>query len=111
MMSNLQSVIRRTEVITMVELQTIYMDIKIYTSNRFKWVMAYLIERNKKLKAIDIDIKYIIDKLMSKHINTFGSISSANIQTNTLIVLYIFNKSLGSDPFKFYQENQQYYHD
>ncbi len=39
------------------------------------------------------------------------SISSANVQTNTLSVLYIFNKSLGSNPFKFYQENQQYCHD
>ncbi len=77
----------------MLELQTIYMDIKIYTSNRFKQVMAYLIERNKNLEAIDVDIEYIIDKLMSKR-KYFGSISLANIQTNTLIVLYIFNKSL-----------------
>ncbi len=72
--------------------------------------MAYLIERNKNLEVIDVDIEYIIDKLMSKH-NIFGSTSSADVQTNTLIVLYIFNKSLGSNPFKFYQENQQYYHD
>ena len=55
----------------MLELQTIYMGIKIYASNRFKQVMTYLIERNKNLKVIDVDIEYIIDKLMSKH-NTFG---------------------------------------
>ena len=47
------------------------MGIKIYTTNRFKQVMTYLIERNKNLEVIDVDIEYIINKLMSKH-NTFG---------------------------------------
>ena len=37
------------------------MGIKIYTSNRFKQVIAYLIERNKDLEATDGDIGYIIN--------------------------------------------------
>ncbi len=94
----------------MLELQTVYVSIKIYTSNRFKQVMTYLIKRNKNLEVIDVDIEYIIDKLMSKH-NTLKSISSVDVKTNILIVLYILNKSLGNNPFKFYQENQQYCYD
>ena len=72
--------------------------------------MTYLIKRNKNLEVIDVDIEYIIDKLMSKH-NTLKSISSVDVKTNILIVLYILNKSLGNNPFKFYQENQQYCYD
>ena len=45
------------------------MSIKIYTSNRFKQVMTYLIKRNKNLEVIDVDIEYIIDKLMSKPVS------------------------------------------
>ena len=36
----------------MLELQTVYVSIKIYTSNRFKQVMTYLIKRNKNLEAV-----------------------------------------------------------